>query len=126
MRKIKILIDMNLSPLWAKFFSESGIEAQHWSSIGLAYAPDSEIFMHAQQNDFVIFTHDLDFGAILAASNNEKPSVVQLRDEDIFPNEENIKVLCTIFQQFENELATGVLITINKQRTKVRLLPIKR
>jgi predicted nuclease of predicted toxin-antitoxin system len=31
---MKILIDMNLSPLWVDAFLEAGIEAVHWSTIG--------------------------------------------------------------------------------------------
>ncbi len=64
------------------------MEAKHWSSVGLAYDADTIIFEYATQNDYIIFTHDLDFGAILAATNAAKPSVPQLRDEDIFPSED--------------------------------------
>lgn len=31
---MKVLIDMNLSPLWVQFFIDAGIEAVHWSTIG--------------------------------------------------------------------------------------------
>ncbi len=31
---MKILIDMNLSPLWVDTFAKHAIEAIHWSSIG--------------------------------------------------------------------------------------------
>ncbi len=44
---MKILIDMNLSPLWATFLQENGHEAAHWSSIGHATAPDEQIFEYA-------------------------------------------------------------------------------
>jgi len=30
---MKILIDMNLSPLWVRFLVAHGIEAFHWSAI---------------------------------------------------------------------------------------------
>jgi predicted nuclease of predicted toxin-antitoxin system len=122
---MRILIDMNLSPQWVALFIENGIEATHWSSIGLAYDPDPILYAYAQQNNLIIFTHDLDFGAILAGTRDDKPSVIQLRDEDVFPNQENIKMLVKVLKQFEIELKEGVLITINKQRTKIRLLPIR-
>jgi hypothetical protein len=64
---MKILIDMNLSPLRAPFLSLHGIESLHWSSIGRASTPDTEILDYAAQNGFVMFTHDLDFGMLLAA-----------------------------------------------------------
>jgi predicted nuclease of predicted toxin-antitoxin system len=31
---MKILIDMNLSPIWVDFFKINGIESSHWSNIG--------------------------------------------------------------------------------------------
>ena len=33
----------------------------------------------------MLLTHDLDFGAILAASGDLKPSVLQLRSQDVTP-----------------------------------------
>lgn len=75
---MKLLIDMNLSPLWATTLSSVGLEAVHWSSVGKAYDPDTVLFAYAQLNNFVVFTHDLDFGAILAATNSNSPSVIQL------------------------------------------------
>ena len=40
----------------------------------------------AAANDFVVLTHDLDFGSILAATQGKKPSVVQIRAEDVSPD----------------------------------------
>jgi hypothetical protein len=33
-RRMKILIDMNLSPRWQKFLTEAGLQAAHWSELG--------------------------------------------------------------------------------------------
>ncbi len=57
---------MNLSPLWVKFFDNHSIESVHWSAIGDPGTRDSEIFEFARLHDYIIFTNDLDFGAILA------------------------------------------------------------
>jgi len=40
---VKILLDMNLSPLWAGFLSSSGFPAVHWAEIGDARASDASI-----------------------------------------------------------------------------------
>jgi predicted nuclease of predicted toxin-antitoxin system len=77
---MKILIDMNLSPLWVQFLVENGIEAVHWSTVGEPTAPDSQILEHAASNGFVVFTHDLDFGMLLAARKARAPSVLQVRN----------------------------------------------
>jgi predicted nuclease of predicted toxin-antitoxin system len=78
---VKLLIDMNLSPAWVDFLRAAGIEAAHWASIGERDAPDTDIMAYAAARGYVVLTHDLDFGAILAATNGAKPSVVQA---DIF------------------------------------------
>ena len=82
---MKILIDMNLSPDWVSTFEANGLEAVHWSNVGDARAQDSEIVEYARANDFVVFTHDLDFGVLLALTHANGPSVIQIRAQDIMP-----------------------------------------
>jgi predicted nuclease of predicted toxin-antitoxin system len=83
---VKLLVDMNLSPRWLGVLFEAGIEAAHWSMLGTHNAPDSEIMAYASVNGYAVLTHDLDFSAILAATQGEKPSVVQIRAEDVSPD----------------------------------------
>ena len=45
---MKLLVDMNLSPRWIGFLHDAGIAAEHWSNVGTANAPDSEIMAYAQ------------------------------------------------------------------------------
>lgn len=73
---MKILIDMCLSPEWRVTLAAAGFEAVHWSEIGEGNAPDHALFDWAAARDFVIFTHDLDFGTLLALSKSRKPSVI--------------------------------------------------
>jgi predicted nuclease of predicted toxin-antitoxin system len=40
---------------------------------------------YAAREGFIVFTHDLDFSAILAASHGLKPSVVQVRGAEVRP-----------------------------------------
>ena len=68
---MKILIDMNLSPAWVSVLEEAGHTASHWSTIGSLNAPDREVLLWAKANGYLLFTHDLDFGAILAATEAE-------------------------------------------------------
>src|SRR5580765_2654277 len=113
---MKLLVDMNLSPRWARFLTEAGIEAVHWSAVGAGNAPDSEIFDYALKHDYVVLTHDLDFSAILAATLGEKPSVVQVRAEDLNPDAIGAKILAALHQT-ESELEEGALITVEPSRT---------
>jgi predicted nuclease of predicted toxin-antitoxin system len=68
---MKLLIDMNLSPEWVRVLGDKGFQALHWSKIGMPNAPDHEIMAWAKENGYILFTHDLDFGAILAATREE-------------------------------------------------------
>jgi predicted nuclease of predicted toxin-antitoxin system len=84
---MKILIDMNLSPRWTNLFANAGLQALPWSMVGPHNASDQEIIMAwASANDYIVMTHDLDFSAILAANKGSKPSVVQIRGDDISPD----------------------------------------
>ena len=65
---MKILIDMNLPPRWAKVFAAESWEALHWSQVGAINASDREIMTWARENGYLVFTHDLDFSALLAAT----------------------------------------------------------
>ncbi len=72
-----------------------------------------------------MLTHDLDFGAILAATGDESPSVVQIRAED--PSPEAIGVLLLVgLRQMAGELEAGALVTIEPGRARLRLLPLRR
>ncbi len=50
---MKLLVDMNLSPSWVERLARHGFEAVHWSTIGVATAPDVEILAWARQHSLV-------------------------------------------------------------------------
>ncbi len=120
---MKLLIDMNLSPGWLDFLRSAGIEAAHWASVGKPDAPDADIVAYAAANDYIILTHDLDFGAILAASNGGKPSVVQFRTGDLSPNTIGGHLIDAL-RRTDAELHQGALLTIEPGRARIRLLPL--
>ncbi len=115
---------MNLSPTWVDVFRSAGWEADHWGRIGAPDAPDVEIMNWARKNGSIVFTHDLDFGAILAASGAKGPSVIQLRGEDTRPVTMG-RVVSETMYNYRNELAAGALVTINPRRSKVTILPLR-
>ena len=121
---MKLLVDMNLSPRWIKVLADASIESAHWSSLGANNAPDSEIMVYAGVHDYVVLTHDLDFGAILAATHGEKPSVVQIRAEDVSPDVIGKQVIIAL-RQMASELEEGALLTIDTNRTRLRVLPLQ-
>ncbi len=122
---MKILIDMNLSPDWVVAFSVIDIESVHWSNIGEANAKDTEIIEYARHNGYIVFTHDLDFGTILALTQTESPSVIQVRTQDILPDR-LAERLISVLSKYEAALEQGALIVIDETRARVRVLPLKR
>ncbi len=83
---MKILIDMNLSPVWVRALTDANIDSVHWSTVGNPRAEDIEIIEYARANGYIVFTHDLDFGMILALTQAAGPSVIQVRTQDILPS----------------------------------------
>lgn len=119
---IKLVIDMNLSPEWVHVIEAGGWEAVHWSMIGSPCAPDTEIMEWAASNGYVVFTHDLDFGALLASSGANAPSVIQMRTEDTRPQTMGPQVIAAIGATLD-KLAKGALITVDPKRMRARILP---
>ena len=120
---IKILIDMNLPPLWIEVFDAEGWEAVHWSKIGDFGATDEVIMKWAQDHGFIVFTHDLDFGSILAATGAAAPSVIQIRTQNIMPESIGTTVVAAI-KKFEDKLGDGALISIDHSNARARILPL--
>lgn len=120
---MKILIDMNLTPSWVEFFAARGIESVHWSNVGEPEALDPEIMAFAKENGFVVFTHDLDFGNILAVTQARGPSVIQARVEDPIPSNIGEDVVGAVLEN-ATHLERGALITIDPDKQRIRILPI--
>jgi predicted nuclease of predicted toxin-antitoxin system len=80
---------------------------------------------YAKAHGFIVLTHDLDFGAILAATGGEGPSVVQIRAEDPSPEAIGVLLLAGL-RQMADDLNAGALVTIEPGRSRLRLLPLRR
>ena len=119
---MKIIIDVNLAFRWAKALSDRGVEAVHWSSIGATDAQDVEIMTYARQNDYSVFTNDLDFGAILASTRASGPSVIQIRADDTRP-EMHIDKVAEMFLKYSAVIEQGTLITFEPNKIRLHILP---
>ena len=121
---MKLLVDMNLSPDWVAVLKAAGWEAVHWSKVGNLRAADSEIMAWAKQNGHIVFTHDLDFGSLLALTQAEGPSVIQVRTQDVTPMAMG-KLVTDALRQFQPDLEKGALIVLDEARARARVLPLK-
>lgn len=120
---LKLLLDMNLSPEWVLSLQEHGWEAVHWSTVGDPRATDGEIMDWATAHEYVIFTHDLDFGTMLALAHRTGPSVIQVRAENVLPDHLEGPVIAAL-SQHEADLSAGALVVVDEGRNRVRVLPL--
>ena len=120
---LKIVIDVNLSPDWVEALARAGYASLHWTSIGSPSAPDREIMEWARANKYVVFTHDLDFGTMLALTHALGPSVVQVRGQNVLPDH-MAPVIAAALAQHAADLGAGALVVVDEARSRVRVLPI--
>ena len=122
--RLQILVDMNLSPQWVPVLQKHGWPAVHWSTVGDPGAIDKDIMDWARDHQYVVFTHDLDFGTMLALSHEAGPSVLQVRAEDTLPDFLEQTVVSAL-NQHQIDLSSGALVVVDESRSRVRVLPIK-
>jgi len=116
---------MNLSPSWVDRLARHGFEAVHWSTIGAAIAPDSEILTWANEHGFVVITNDLDFSAILAAGRGASPTVVQIRNQDLL-SDVVLSTVASALDAHRDDIERGALLSIDEAGTRVSVLPVRR
>ena len=99
------------------------IESVHWSSIGKFDAPDTEIMEWARKNEYIVFTHDLDFGTALALTKSSKPTVVQVRTQNVTIAYLSKMIIPTLNNYIEL-LDKGALLVIDEDKQRLRILPL--
>jgi len=120
---VTLVIDMNLSEEWIPFLATGGWDAIHWSNVGDPRAEDADVMAWALAAGRVVFTHDLDFGTMLALSHAGGPSVLQVRGRAVLPEDVGLQIVAAL-RQYQSELARGCLVVVEVGRSRVRVLPI--
>ena len=104
----------------AVFRFKGGATAEICSSV-LFEAPNRLEIYGAK--GWVIFTHDLDFGILLAHRRDGGPSVLQVRTQDVSPAHLG-PIVVTTLRAHREVLESGALLTIDESKSRVRILPI--
>jgi predicted nuclease of predicted toxin-antitoxin system len=100
-----LLIDMNLAPNWVAYLRDAGLMA--W----------------AREHQAVLMTADLDFSAILAATQSIRPSVIQIRSE--VPTTRVVgPMVIDALERLTVEIGNGAIVTLDTSRRRVRILPL--
>ena len=120
---LRLLVDMNLSLEWIAELTLNGWPAIHWSAVGDPRAEDAVLMEWARANGYIVLTHDLDFGTMLALTHATGPSVLQVRSQYVLPENIGPLVLAAL-RQHDAALAVGALVVVEEKRTRVRVLPL--
>lgn len=120
---VRIVVDMNLSVEWIPLLEQAGWPSVHWSAIDDPRADDATIMAWALSHHYAVFTHNLDFGTMLALTHAGGPSVIQVRSQRILPEHMGPTVLAAL-RQYEAELAAGAIVVVEPTKSRVRVLPL--
>lgn len=122
---MKLLLDQGLPRSTVEQLSNSGIEAAHMGTLGLATASDEEILARASRDGNVVVTLDADFHALLAKSGSGEPSVIRIRIEGLRA-EGLAGLLVDVLKICEHDLKSGAMVSATEGAVRVRRLPLVR
>ncbi len=101
-----------------------GYEAVHLREQGLERLADAAVLAKAREEGFILLTHDLDFGELIAASGARLPSVIVFRLRNMRP--ENVNgYLRLIIEEYAETLKKGAILSVTEGRIRIRLLPLR-
>jgi predicted nuclease of predicted toxin-antitoxin system len=78
----------------------------------------------AREHGYIVFTHDLDFSALLASAGASGPSVLQVRTQDVLPSAIGDHVV-RVLQAQSVALQDGAVVTLDEVASRIRVLPIR-
>ena len=122
---MRLLLDQGLPRSTVCRLGAMGVVAEHVGDLGLARAADAHILDVARERRAVVVTLDADFHALLATSGATSPSVLRVRIEGL--NGEKLAVLLLrVLAVAATEIEAGAVVSITRDRIRVRMLPIGR
>ena len=119
---MRLLIDNAISPLVARHLTEAGYETLHVRDVGLSSATDAEILTFAEREDRIVISADTDFGTLLTLRRQNKPSFILLRGDIERRPELQAAALIRELPALKEDLATGSIVVITKDRIRIRPL----
>jgi predicted nuclease of predicted toxin-antitoxin system len=114
---------MDLSPLTVRQLKEKGWEIIRVSEVMDVRTDDIEILNYAREHNQVVITHDLDFSELLAVNGLDRPSVINLRLENMHPDFVTQRII-DIVSQLGDELKKGIVVSVDEISARFRNLPI--
>ena len=118
-------LDINIPRSFADFIEKKGHKAIIGAKAGFHGKSDWEICQFAAENNCIIVTHDLGYGELLAVSGASKPSVIIFRVQPLTPQTLE-DTFWHAFRAASNELTRGAVVVIEKNKYRLRRLPIRK
>ena len=121
---MKFLIDNALSPVLAEELRKAGHNAKHVRDFGMQSAADTDVLGKAATEGRTLISADTDFGSLLARSGGREPSVILFRIASPRRPQDQARLLLKNLPSFSLDLAKGAVVVFEKQRLRIRSLPI--
>lgn len=123
MPSVRLLADMNLSPITVCGLRAAGWDVVRVSDFLPASTPDPLVLGLARSQGRALLTLDLDFSAILALQRLQTPSLLTLRLTLASPHQV-LQTLLRVLPAVQDDLATGSAVTVDETTIRIRSLPI--
>jgi len=108
----------------AEALRKAGHDAVHVGDYGLQNAEDTLIFDRAAREERIIVSADTDFGTLLAARRETKPSVMLFRRLVRRRPSAQVAFLLSNLKEVAEPLNQGAVVVIEETRLRVRRLSI--
>lgn len=120
---MRFILDESISPLVGPLLAAGGHDLVHVHDLDLTSEPDPVILAAAVRDGRVLVTLDTDFGALVAHSGAQLPSMVLFRGDVTRRPLGQAELLLTNLDQFADDLHAGAVVVIGDDRIRVRRPP---
>ena len=120
---MKLLLDQGLPRSATSLLAEAGLDTIHVSEISLSAADDQDILNQAREDGRIIVTLDADFHTLLALSQANFPSVIRIRIQRLRA-QALTNLLLKVIDELTVSLQEGAIVTVEKNRVRMRRLPL--
>ena len=121
---MRLLLDEGLSPRLVQLLTAAGHDVLHVRDLALTSATDPTILARAVADERVLVTLDTDFGALVAHSGAQLPSIVLFRGNITRRTERQASLFLANIDAVAEDLKAGAVVVIGDSRVRVRRLPI--